>query len=262
MRRLQAVLRRDAANPAWLCLVAGSPNEMYIELFGLFNITRPEETYVAILVTVAARDAFKCHLYHAIIEQFVAHAAFQSPVRRWWLVELSRVSVDDAQLHQRISRLEKHAILLYGSVVYMLEVQAGERWNEKVARLPLVFERSQPVITGAMIRQHFIIHCAVVCHNRFDRAAPEHDVRLVGNSVANVFMGKRRARLWFWQSRRTEHCTHQDQAYTCRPKSHLSTPLLNLKYSRLARCQRDIATGRQCFVPPQIFDRPRGGGQR
>src|SRR5207302_1806550 len=170
--------------------VVGAPDKMNVERLRLMNVAGPEQADIAVLESVAARDALEGEFDDPIVEELIAHTTLQSPVWRRRLVQLGSVVVDDAQLHRRVARLEEDLVVLHGAVVDVLKVQAGVAWHEEIARLLAMFERTETVIAGAMTGQLVIVHGAVVHDHGFERAAAQHDVWLLRHSEARVRVGE------------------------------------------------------------------------
>src|SRR5207302_6971865 len=88
VRRQFAVRRGDTANPGRHSarVVVWAPDEMDDERLRLMNVAGPEQADVAVLESVAARDALEGEFDDPIVEELIAQTTLQSPVWRRRLV--------------------------------------------------------------------------------------------------------------------------------------------------------------------------------
>lgn len=198
VRCVQAVLRRDPANPVRRTRLAFGPaHEMDVERFGPVNVAGPEQQQVAVPPCGPSGNALEGQLQHALRAQHEAVAALEAVIRRGRLVEFDGVAVNDAQFHRGVARFEQNSPRLGRAVQDVLEVQTRIGGHEQISRLPRVLERSQAAVAGAVSGQHGIIHRVVVHDHHFEVAAAEHHVRLVRHGEIHLPVRQRRARRRF-----------------------------------------------------------------
>jgi len=91
------------------------------------------------------------------------------------------VGVDDAQLHGEVAGLEDDRPWMSGSIVDVLEIQAGVGGDEEVGLILLMGEGGDAAVASAVAFEDVVIDSVVVSDDGFDGSAFEDHVVFVGN---------------------------------------------------------------------------------
>ena len=169
----------DSTNP-----LATFPLEMDVEGLRLVDVTCPEQADVAVGKGLCPRDAFEGQLEGSVLQEFVALAGFQLPVRGRGLVEFDGVFVDDPQFHGCPSWFEQGIPALHCPVVDMLKVQPCVIRDKEVPSVLFVFQGRYPAIPSTVTWEDAVIDGLVVHDDGFDIAAFEDGVGLFWDFIA------------------------------------------------------------------------------